>query len=121
MAKGRKDESAPGFEESLARLEEIVEEMEAGDLPLERAMALFEEGVALGTRCNAQLEEAEKRITILLERADATVEEKDFDPATDAVEARAARPRATPSRRAPARPVPPLSPLEEDDEEDIPF
>jgi len=53
------------FEASLERLEAIVDELESGDLALERALAAFEEGVALSRRCAGQLEAAERRIELL--------------------------------------------------------
>jgi exodeoxyribonuclease VII small subunit len=54
------------FEGALARLEAIVSELESGDLELERALAAFEEGVALSRRCAGQLEDAERRIERLM-------------------------------------------------------
>ena len=63
------------FETSLARLEEIVDELEGGEIPLERAIALFEEGVGLGRRCSARLEDAERKITLLLEQVDGSTKE----------------------------------------------
>jgi exodeoxyribonuclease VII small subunit len=50
------------FEEALARLEEIVEELDSGDLPLEQAIARFEEGAALKKLCVERLAAAEARI-----------------------------------------------------------
>jgi exodeoxyribonuclease VII small subunit len=58
----------PKFEECLQRLEEIVKEMERGDLPLEQSLKLFEEGVALSTSCRKELEEAEGKVEILLKQ-----------------------------------------------------
>lgn len=58
------------FEASLAELEQIVRELEGGDLSLERALVLFEKGVALTEACRKQLEEAETRVEILLKRND---------------------------------------------------
>jgi exodeoxyribonuclease VII small subunit len=69
----------PSFEEALKRLEEIVSELESGDPALERALELFEEGVGLGRRCNAQLDQAEKTITVLVERSDGRLEEEAFE------------------------------------------
>ena len=54
------------FESALARLEAIVSELESGDVALERALAAFEEGVALSRRCASQLEDAERRIERLM-------------------------------------------------------
>jgi len=54
------------FEAALARLEEIVKEFETGDLPLEQSLKLFEEGIKLSRICNKRLEDAERRVEILL-------------------------------------------------------
>src|SRR5262245_12846311 len=64
MAKNMKQEQS--FESSLASLERIVANLESGDLPLERAMELFEEGVALARRCQSQLGDAERKVEMLL-------------------------------------------------------
>jgi exodeoxyribonuclease VII small subunit len=53
------------FEDALQRLEQIVDQLEGGDLPLEDSLKVFEEGVALARRCAKYLEEAEKRIELL--------------------------------------------------------
>ena len=53
------------FEDALARLEQIVDTLEAGHLPLEESLKAFEEGVGLARRCSKYLEEAEKRIELL--------------------------------------------------------
>jgi exodeoxyribonuclease VII small subunit len=55
-----------GFEAALERLETIVDLLEQGDLELEQALATFEEGVALTRRCAGQLEDAERRIEVLV-------------------------------------------------------
>ena len=57
------------FEEGLQELESIVKEMETGELPLERAIALFEQGMKLSEACRKQLDEAETRVEILTRRA----------------------------------------------------
>lgn len=56
------------FEQALQRLEAVVRELETGDLSLDSALALFQEGVALARQCGAQLDEAEARIEKLLEQ-----------------------------------------------------
>lgn len=61
------------FEESRQALEKIVETMENGDLSLEETLALFEEGIALVRHCSRQLDEAEKRIDLLVASDDGTV------------------------------------------------
>ncbi len=58
----------PKFEECLQRLEKIVDELEHGDLPLENALKLFEEGVQLSNSCRKELEEAEGKVEILLKQ-----------------------------------------------------
>ncbi len=54
------------FEEALKELEEIVRKMESGDLTLEKSLESFEEGVRLSRFCSKRLDEAERRIEILL-------------------------------------------------------
>jgi len=63
------DEAPLSFEAGLQQLESIVKEMESGDLPLERALELFERGTKLSETCRKQLEEAETRVEILMKRA----------------------------------------------------
>lgn len=55
------------FEQALQRLEEIVQKLEDGDAPLEKAVELFQEGMALSKRCSSQLDSVEKRIEMLME------------------------------------------------------
>jgi exodeoxyribonuclease VII small subunit len=54
------------FEAALTRLEAIVKELEIGDLPLEQSLKLFEEGIKLSRICHKRLEDAERRVEILL-------------------------------------------------------
>ncbi|MDI3281076.1 MAG: exodeoxyribonuclease VII small subunit [Bacillota bacterium] len=58
------------FEEALRRLEEIVETMESGELPLEEALRLFEEGMELSRLCTRRLDEVEARIEVLWQGED---------------------------------------------------
>lgn len=58
----------PKFEESLTRLEKIVDELEKGDIPLEKSLSLFEEGVKLSGACRKELEDAEGKVEILLKQ-----------------------------------------------------
>lgn len=58
------------FEAGLQELESIVKEMEGGELPLERALELFEKGMRLSETCRKQLEEAETRIEMLVRKGD---------------------------------------------------
>ena len=57
---------APDFETALKRLEEIVKKLENGELSLDSALQLFEEGIKLSRFCHTRLEEAERRVEILL-------------------------------------------------------
>ena len=57
------------LEKSLAELEGLVEELESGDLPLEKAMKKFEEGIKLTRGCQTALKEAEQKVEILLKSA----------------------------------------------------
>ena len=56
------------FEQALQRLEQVVRQLETGDLSLDNALALFQEGVALARQCGTQLDAAEARIEKLLEQ-----------------------------------------------------
>lgn len=67
------------FEASLSRLEEIVEELEKGDLPLDQSLKVFEEGVRLARLCNARLEKAERKVEILLKDKNGKVIKKPFE------------------------------------------
>lgn len=66
------------FEESTARLEEIVSLLERGDVPLEQAMALFEEGAGILRSCTAMLDKAEQKVTLLTAGPDGQPQEQDF-------------------------------------------
>lgn len=68
------------FEAGLRELEAIVKEMESADLPLERALELFERGTKLSAACRKQLEEAETRVEILMKRANAGNGEEKLQP-----------------------------------------
>lgn len=56
------------FEKSLKRLEEIVGKLEEGNAPLEESLKLFEEGVKISRLCTAKLEEAKKKVEILVKK-----------------------------------------------------
>ncbi len=60
--------SLPKFEECLERLEKIVAELEKGEVSLDRALELFDEGMKLSGSCRKELEEAEGKVEILLKR-----------------------------------------------------
>jgi exodeoxyribonuclease VII small subunit len=58
----------PKFEDCLQRLEKIVQELEKGDVPLEKSLTLFEEGMQLSNACRKELEDAEGKVEILLKQ-----------------------------------------------------
>ena len=64
------EKPAASFESGLVELEAIVKEMESSELPLERAIELFEKGMRLSETCRKQLEEAETRIEMLVRKGD---------------------------------------------------
>jgi exodeoxyribonuclease VII small subunit len=65
------------FEKNMSDLENIVTELEKGDLNLDESISKFEEGIKISKQCNKILEDAEKKITILLEK-DGEVKEENF-------------------------------------------
>ena len=67
------------FETSLSRLEEIVSSLEGGDLPLEQSLKLFEEGIKLARICNMRLEEAERKVEVLLKDKAGKMTTKPFE------------------------------------------
>ena len=73
-----KTEKVQSFEKALARLEEIAAEMESGELGLEKMVAAFEEGQKLVKLCSSRLNEVEKKIELLVQKADGTVEAEPF-------------------------------------------
>lgn len=70
--------SKENFEESMKKLEGIVTELENGNLNLDESVKKFEEGMKIAKQCNTILEDAEKKITILLEK-DGELKEENFD------------------------------------------
>jgi exodeoxyribonuclease VII small subunit len=67
------------FESALQRLEEIVKSLETGDLPLDKSLELFEEGVKLSRFCHARLDEAERKVEILVKKDDGRMEAVPFE------------------------------------------
>lgn len=61
------------FEKAMARLEEIVQSLEKGDIPLEDSLKIFEEGIRLSQVCMARLDEAEKKVEILMKDKGKTI------------------------------------------------
>ena len=72
-------EKSLDFEKSLAKLENIIEALEDGDLPLNESIKTFEEGVKLTKHCQERLTKAELKIQKLLEKDDGTLDLEDFD------------------------------------------
>ena len=66
------------FENKMKKLEEIVNELEKGELNLNDSVSKFEEGIKISKECNKILEEAEKKITILVNK-DGEMKEENFD------------------------------------------
>jgi len=66
------------FELAMKQLEQIVQDLESGDMPLEKAIKTFEDGIQLSKFCSEKLDETEKRITILMQRSDGKLSEATF-------------------------------------------
>jgi len=71
------------FESSLEELERIVRELEQGELPLERSLELFEQGVTLSRECQERLNQAERRIEILMRDNQGRPVARPFKPEND--------------------------------------
>lgn len=67
------------LEKALADLEKLVEDLESGDLPLEKAMKKFEDGIKLTRSCQSALKDAEQKVQILIDSADGDEALEDFD------------------------------------------
>ena len=67
------------FEDAIEKLEKIVAELEEGGLPLEESLKKFEEGIKLSRFCSKKLKEAERKIEMLTETAEGSLETKPFD------------------------------------------
>ncbi|RLB40465.1 MAG: exodeoxyribonuclease VII small subunit [Deltaproteobacteria bacterium] len=61
--------NATKFEDAMSRLEEIVQSLESGELSLEDSIKAFEEGIKLAKFCSQKLEEAEKKVTMLIKQS----------------------------------------------------
>ncbi len=68
----------PSFEESLKKLETIVEKLEKGDLALGDSLRLFEEGVAASTACKKELDAAEGKVQMLVKQRDGSMKPEPF-------------------------------------------
>ena len=67
------------FERAMAELEQLVDKLEKGDLPLEESLAAFERGVALTRTCQAALRQAEQKVELLLQKPGGETERVPFD------------------------------------------
>ncbi len=106
---GAEGAGTPGFEQALARLEVIVEELEGGTLSLEESIARYEEGVTLSRTLTQTLDAAEKRIEKLVEgAAGPDTEEAGLDESAPEPSSAVAPPK-------PARPATPRKPADDDD------
>lgn len=68
----------PSFEDSLKKLETIVDRLEKGDLALEESLKLFEQGVSLSAACKKELDEAEGRVEMLVKQRDGSLKPEPF-------------------------------------------
>lgn len=66
------------FESSLRELEQIVEQLEAGNLPLEQSLELFEKGVRLSRECQTRLDDAERKVEVLMKGSDGSLKTAPF-------------------------------------------
>jgi exodeoxyribonuclease VII small subunit len=82
-APGPPNPAPAGFEQSLEQLERLVARLESGALPLDEALATFEQGVRLTRDCQGALSTAQQKVQLLLQRGDGLVLEE-FRPASDA-------------------------------------
>ena len=69
----------PSFEESLKKLETIVDQLEKGDLSLEDSLKLFEEGVGLSSTCRKELDAAEGKVQMLVKQRDGSLKTEPFE------------------------------------------
>jgi exodeoxyribonuclease VII small subunit len=90
----KKPVAEANFEHAMKRLEQIVEQMESGELPLEELIGRYEEGMKLVKVCQDRLASAEERIEIITRNSAGKPVVKEFEPATAAAAAAAAPPEA---------------------------
>ena len=79
----KKDQQTRKFEAALEELEQVVEQLESGDLSLEDSLAAFEKGVGLVKLCNEKLTEVEKRVELLVKDKEGKFQLKPFDPGAE--------------------------------------
>ena len=66
------------YERAVSELEKLINKLEAGNLTLDESIAAFQDGIRLAAYCRKKLDEVEKRISILLEKQDGSIEERDY-------------------------------------------
>lgn len=74
-----KQDTPRSFEDSMKRLDEIVEQLEEDKLPLDKMIALYEEGVALARACGEKLEAAEQKVKLIAKKAGGGIALEEFD------------------------------------------
>ncbi|QDU82864.1 Exodeoxyribonuclease 7 small subunit [Polystyrenella longa] len=119
-AKDNQEESAPSFEEALTRLQDIVTDLESGEMGLETSLQRYEEGVGLIRLCYQTLEAAEQKIEILTRLdSDGDIETEPFDAeSTFSQTGGEAKRRKSSVSRSKAKPKPKPDESEDDPEED---
>ncbi len=80
------DDQPKSFETSLEALEQIVQGLEDGDLPLEKSLELFEQGIRLSRECQERLSQAERRIEVLLRDNQGRTTVSEFEAANTAAD-----------------------------------
>ncbi|MGN0149624.1 MAG: exodeoxyribonuclease VII small subunit [Clostridia bacterium] len=70
---------AEKFEESINKLEEIVRQLEDGNVSLDESLSLFEQGIKLSKSCQKMLDNAEKKVSVLISSPDGETEKQDFE------------------------------------------
>ena len=81
--KSQENRKKKTFEAALERLEKIISEMDRGKLPLEAMLKKYEEGIHLARFCSRKLEEAQKKIELLVKKDDGSFETRDFQPSEE--------------------------------------
>jgi exodeoxyribonuclease VII small subunit len=76
---GQDAAEAPGYEQSFARVEELVRELESGELSLKESIRKYEEAIKSMNRCYEMLDDAQKKIEILLKDAEGRLSRQDFE------------------------------------------
>jgi len=79
----KKDQQNKKFEAALEELEQVVEQLESGDLSLEDSLAAFEKGVGLVKHCNQKLTEVEKKVELLVKDKEGKLQLKPFESAAE--------------------------------------